>query len=639
MRLISARIQGYGRLVDATIKLDQKVIAVVGPNEAGKTTLLNALAHVESDESVPLDKRSRASSSIPDNASFVSLRLILDDDDRDALSDLDLADPPQAMMMSRKAGGGAVRIDIEPAPATSETVIRNAMAELAKASDGSPTLRPLDAGQDVPSGDEVATRIDHVYDQVTSYLDQAPSSRGDPEDLVSELDSLLTTLSSYLHSERFSGPATGVRDWLKLPHPGPEARDRLWKRSPDFYLFSDADRSLASAYTLDDKLAKNKPQALVNLARLADLDLDALINAAKTGQVSRRDTMRNQANKKLDEFFRAAWRQSNLAVVLNVEGSTLRIGVVEDGVFASVLNERSAGLRMFVALTAFLATRETNRPKILLVDEAENHLHIDAQADLVQMFAAQDRADKVIYTTHSPACLPADLGVGIRAVVVDGEETSHVENSFWRNAGGFSPLLFAMGAAAAAFTPARCAIIAEGASDMLLLPTLIRDATGLDRLDYQVAPGLAEVPADRYTDLDFEAAKIAFLVDSDAGGQDLTRALAKRVPMNRIIELGVPGAENLLDPAVYADVYMEALREDNPSLVFGEQPKLGDLRAQSWAGQMRVWSESQQLTPPSKVRVATMILNREHVSASVEAKEILRAVHCKIAAAMGLAGI
>ena len=47
MRLISANISNYGRLVDTKINLDSNVIAIVGPNEAGKTTLLNALKYID----------------------------------------------------------------------------------------------------------------------------------------------------------------------------------------------------------------------------------------------------------------------------------------------------------------------------------------------------------------------------------------------------------------------------------------------------------------------------------------------------------------------------------------------------------------------------------------------------------------
>ena len=42
---------------------------------------------------------------------------------------------------------------------------------------------------------------------------------------------------------------------------------------------------------------------------------------------------------------------------------------------------------------------------------------------------------------------------------------------------------------------------------MILLPTLMRGATGLEALPYQVAPGLSEVPKDFYPKLDLEGSK------------------------------------------------------------------------------------------------------------------------------------
>ncbi len=62
MRLISAHVTGYGRLIDTKVNLDSKVIAIVGPNEAGKTSLLEALAFIDSKEALPIPKRSRAGS-------------------------------------------------------------------------------------------------------------------------------------------------------------------------------------------------------------------------------------------------------------------------------------------------------------------------------------------------------------------------------------------------------------------------------------------------------------------------------------------------------------------------------------------------------------------------------------------------
>ena len=56
-----------------------------------------------------------------------------------------------------------------------------------------------------------------------------------------------------------------------------------------------------------------------------------------------------------------------------------------DGSF-SLMTERSDGLRSFVALRAFLGQHNTDQPPVLMVAEAEIHIHYDAQANFVDMF-------------------------------------------------------------------------------------------------------------------------------------------------------------------------------------------------------------------------------------------------------------
>jgi hypothetical protein len=641
MRLISARIRGFGRLVDTRINLDAKVLAVVGPNEAGKTTLLKALAHVDSTQAVAAPQRSRALD-VEDSLMVVSLEYVLNGDDHEALADLDLEEEPHSITVGRKAEGGNAIVTIRPYPTKARALLLDSSKTLSKA------LR--------------ANSLDSWIDRETTYADsQSDAARdyraelttvaeavdtiiaGRTSDLSDHLleiaKALLSATLETAKSESLRTALAEVISWAERENPEPSVRSRLWKRTPDVLLFDEPDRNIQSAYTLDDALVQDVPRALGNLAGMAGLDLAALLRFGQTGDIARRDTAITQANTRLDAIFTDAWKQARLSVRFSVDGQLLRVGLWEDGDNITVFDERSAGLRMFVALIAFLKVHGASRPPVLLIDEAESHLHIDAQADLVNMFATQEHAVKVIYTTHSPACLPQDLGCGIRSVVPrpDNQQVSDVKNSFWQGAAGYSPLMLAMGAAAAAFTPARCVVLTEGATEMILLPSLIRAATQDASLPYQIAPGLSEVPKDFYPKLDMEGAKVAYLLDGDEGGDDLEKGLlGAGVPKDLITRLSVAGVENLLDADAYRAALSALLGECNRGVAVPEIPQLGKASAGSWAKQIDNWVEGRALRAPSKVAVANWLIENGKALPSVEAAQELKSVHKALAKSLGL---
>ncbi len=161
--------------------------------------------------------------------------------------------------------------------------------------------------------------------------------------------------------------------------------------------------------------------------------------------------------------------------------------------------------------------------------------------------------------------------------------------------------MLAMGAAAAAFTLARMVVLAEGVTEMLLLPSLIRAATGLDNLPYQVAPGLSEVPKKLYGDLDLEASRVAYLVDSDAGGDALKKGLMKSgVSEGRILTLACPGIENLLVPAAYSQAVLALGAERNGQVPQKQVPTLAATDAVSWAAVMAHWFQEEGLVESFK---------------------------------------
>jgi predicted ATP-dependent endonuclease of OLD family len=294
----------------------------------------------------------------------------------------------------------------------------------------------------------------------------------------------------------------------------------------------------------------------------------------------------------------------------------LKLLVEEPGFRFSSIAERSDGLRQFLALLAFAHVERSDEDAILLIDEAETHLHYDAQADLVQMLAKQEIVSKVIYSTHSIGCLPEDLGTGVRFVdmISPGSSTSTIRNWFWESdRPGFSPLLFGMGASTLAFIPVRNAVATEGISDSILWPTLLREAADRSHLDFQVVPGISEATLPEITQLDREAPRTVYLVDSDKSGNALRNQLkGAGIPNQRIFS--IPDTkkqgleiEDLIDPEVYLEaVNAELNRSNNLGVSFPASalPTAGRPKA------VKDWCQANKLSTPKKRAVAYRIIER-----------------------------
>ncbi len=285
-------------------------------------------------------------------------------------------------------------------------------------------------------------------------------------------------------------------------------------------------------------------------------------------------------------------------------------------------------------MTCFVLARrlETEAsPVILLADEIDRHLHFDAQADLVGVLTSQTEIQQVLYTTHSPGCLPPDLGTSVRLVepVVDEPGSSVIRSSFWGTSViGFSPLLVAMGAGAAAFSACRRAVLAEGATEMILLPTLLRHATGLPQLPYQVAPGLSSLRRDGFG-LDEISAKIAYLIDGDEGGKAKAKLLSGLGVSERIIVSLPEGKtlEDLLDSEKYVEAVIALLRD---RLVAVENFEVDEGRAGARPLVNRVADACARLgaAPPGKTAVANyLIQDPARIVLAQDAEVVLANLH------------
>jgi predicted ATP-dependent endonuclease of OLD family len=630
MRVSRIEFDGYRRLANTATGIDGSLTAFVGFNEAGKTSLLRALAWFTKGGPLTSVDFNRSRPPSDDNVRVVKVFYELDDRDKEAFAHISMDNPPTSLLIYRQRDGDRLR-SLSPRPSRPAGPFEQAAVRLAKARTTHAAQFAAPTENDEENPEAWATALSEA---LTKPNTDWPKPWTDALQSLSEWLNEVPTGRRRARDSRLAAMLDRVFDLATAEHPDSAVWNLLSGRVPNFVLFTDADRTLETSYHLQPENRSISP-AVARLLAIARIDIDEMWQHIQAGDSTKRETALERGNERLRALFDQAWNQSKVTVRFNVNGTLLEVLLKElhgDGDVTSI-SERSDGLRTFVALVAFLESGGHTVPPILLIDEAETHLHYDAQADLVSVLLKSVDTTQVFYTTHSPGCLPADLGTGIRVITRDPKyaDASVIKNNFWQGEGpGFSPLLFAMGAGAAAFSVCRNAVLAEGASDMVLLPTLIRKATGLDDLDYQIAPGLANAHGSGIR-VEEVAAKVVYLTDGDRGGEVHKSAL-KRVGVDgsRIFSLPKDQAiEDLISREDYLAVVNKFLDQMGQSrrIAIGNVPS-GVPIAKAFAD----WTARNAIRAPGKVELAYALLRAE-VRLTPEGRRTLANLHSKFSAA------
>lgn len=492
---------------------------------------------------------------------------------------------------------GTRKYRIRPRP-TRDLAPRHRAAEILARADRSPSLAELDereSGFSLSAVNELAGKLetededlsDAVVSQITAVANMLGRWHDSSPKYVQQLVSRLEQLAL----------AEGE------PNPQDQAVASLRARLPTFIAFEDDYRGLEQEYAVAE-LPRLSDTAIGNLLRLAGLDARQLVEAVDASDIGDVDTKLRRANQALSRAFET-WSQEDVTPQLNVDSGRLHVLVVERASERSTaLDYRSDGLRQFIALRGFLETQPPTTSSILLIDEAELHLHYDGQADLVQLLAGAGASSvaKAIYTTHSIGSLPENVGGDVRLVKhIRGSGRSELVNWFWReDAPGLMPLLIGMGAATVAYFPVRDAVLAEGPTDFLLLPLLFREATDSRTVGFQVVPGLADIKYDQIKVLESAGSRVVYLYDNDDAGRKHARRLQDRaeVEKDRVFFLAkrsspVRTPEDLLRKPVLLNAFDRWLARWHPTVE--ARPSSRDLPAGGRASMLGAWCKDRQI--------------------------------------------
>jgi len=621
MRLLKFKISGIKRFeVETSLTVGDQLVAIVGPNEAGKSTLLDALDMMDSPDPLPESIRTRRIEPVP----RIKALFELEEADKAAIAGVHEAENIERCWLE-KSSRRSRSWTLEEEPRRDLGPRREALRLLQQCRDdphlsaefSDPEGTAWDQEQYDDGLDILASEDDTMEEQNREVLSelrdrllaiQAPAPDPDDEGNTDPAENEALAAAAALRGEAAQALKQTILHEAST-HPRDQVIAILEGRIPRFAKFEESDRNLRDDYDLNE-VAGDPPNPLDNLARLAGLDLVKLQRATEERDKGHVELLCKNANERLAHVFADSWDQSIATPYVRVDDSVLAI-LIEAGsdIGWIPVGDRSEGLRWFLALRAFLH-RDGVEDTILLIDEVETHLHLGAQANLIEVLTNQRLAKQVIYTTHSPGALPPDLGTGVRAVVPSGEHRSEVDNAFWTSGPGHAPLLFGMGAGALAFSIPRRLLLAEGASEAILLPTLIREATGGRDLPYRVAPGISNAPAENLRDLADEAGRVAYLVDGDAGGDSLKSDLIEAgVEPSLVHSLGaLTGEAAALEDLITAESYIEAVHAELRPYLKDDVPKAADLGDVGRAPAVSAWCKAREVDPPSKVRVAQRVV-------------------------------
>lgn len=605
MRLESMWLHGFRRFGGrrpTRVRLDSPLVCLIGANEVGKSSLLDALTIVGDSESIDRREWTRGER-LPDDREIIRLRYRLESGEEKLLrqqdSGKDLA--KVRWLVKTLQADGSFSVDLEPRPPHRQFEPRWSLAASLRREIESEDWPPENQAKGTPAGPQRMEQLLAALESDSIYI----------TDDLPKLSALADWMEERGRDSALVRVMRAVHELESQADPIDVGRHALEERVPRFVRFEPSARQLDDEYELVE-VVDSPPPPLHNLARLAKLDLRLLLEQIQDDLTGSARATLDAANAVLrDEF--TAWRQRPpVTVSFDRSGTTLLIHVQSGSGMPMKPRERSEGLRQFVALVALTAGEGHLVPPILLIDEAEMHLHYDAQADLLEVLSKQTTAAQVIYTTHSSACLPEDLGSSVRVVRgVADEMRSEVAQQFWSDDVGLVPLLLAMGAGSMAFVPLRPAVIAEGGSELVLLPSLIKEAARIPKLGYQVVPGAAGVPPTRIAGLDLEGVRTAWVLDGDQGGKKRRGYLIKQgVPEERIhlLEDGSDGLE--LEDFISPETYVAAVNSYAKDVQAKSDFDVSDLPAESCHRHDAVvsWFADQDKPRPGKTAIANKVL-------------------------------
>ncbi|MEP4031220.1 AAA family ATPase [Roseibium polysiphoniae] len=559
MKIKKVHVQNYRSVIDSEeFEVDFDKTILVGPNEAGKTALLQAIQHLNPPEGVkPLSalrdyprahyNKITSGKVNPADVRVVEAEFELDDDDREYLPD-GMKDANYVLWRNLDNTTGH-RLTDAPAKKAYKDLEKD-LLRLAAHADKQFTPSEDSSKQSPTESLKAATEGWHGFQTIEGKKAQS---------LRDWLEAVFPLLDE--DNEKEEARFDNLKEEIEIGDARNAAVQALQKRVPVFVLFSNYFRvrplihlkQLATRITngtLDDERYDYGNVCLLKLLGFdatelsemgASIDPDANDPEALEAfreKLDERQYQLNAAEVSLTREIRSVWKPDEskgeaAKLRLRADGQYLKVTVEDDLGVEVELDQRSEGFQWLVSffVVFFAEAQGEHKNAVLLLDEPGMSLHALKQREFRKTITRLAEGNQTLYTTHSPFLVGPDELDLVRVVEMSSrEEGTKVHTSITANdPAALLPLQEALGydLAQSLFTQKQNLVL-EGLTDYWYLEAVSQLLRASEEAN--LSEKIALVPANTAgkvvyfaTILHAQGFKVAALLDSDSAGDQAAK--------------------------------------------------------------------------------------------------------------------
>jgi predicted ATP-dependent endonuclease of OLD family len=414
------RIQNFKSIIDTNVEINDNIFVLAGQNEAGKSSILDALEAFE-EETI-----------LRENLNF-------EEENNDSL----------VQKISITYG-----IQNDNFYYCLEEECRNLVADQYKS---------IDFVQNPVLDIEKLKKIkEYTLTRVFDYSENKNIIRLEIDDFAQRIIKAAISSEKKILQDVNHKTVTQQIPYIKIEEKINDIVKEIWKLSPIIKLFNDFADLLPDDILVSDLVNENKNakgyKAVKKFESLLKQDFVAL---SKKAHAQKKSSIQDET-KHISATFQSDWKQKinntgEIKVIFDIENNnsgqpTIRFYLEsKEGVLLEP-RKRSKGMIWFLSLWIELKNSENDENMVLLFDEPGLHLHVKANNDMLNVFERlKTKGHQIIYSTHLPSLIETDklhnIGLVLNTpedgTIVEGLTTSKLDTPNKKDA--LQPIVEAMG--------------------------------------------------------------------------------------------------------------------------------------------------------------------------------------------------